>query len=282
LWKVKKARISVYCVLFFPISIFAQFRASLTISQSLARDWKQGETQSFELNHSLNFSKVFRLDTLRLNVAVRWAIGVQYFKAENIGQPYILPTDNELFAEGTLRYPRGWLVDPFVSANARTQITESFIVTAAGKRTTAKFRDPITTTQTFGLAKAFADSLSLNRLALRLGFSYKQIRSEHYTQMTDDPKTPNIKERWKTEVGLEFKSEANVRIVENIHWNGVVELFYNFQKLNQTVFRLNGELQANLTRLFAIVIRTEGSYDIRQRTGLQYKENVRIGLVYGM
>jgi hypothetical protein len=52
--------------------------------------------------------------------------------------------------------------------------------------------------------------------------------------------------------------------------------------LNQTVFRLNGELQANLTRLFAIDIRTEGSYDIRQRTGLQYKENVRIGLVYGM
>jgi len=143
--------------------LFAQFRASLTFSQSLARDWKQGETQSFELNHSLNFSKVFRLDTLRLNVAVRWAIGVQYFKAENIGQPYILPTDNELFAEGTLRYPRGWLVDPFVSANARTQITESFIVTAVGKRTTAKFRDPITTTQTFGLAKAFADSLRRNR-----------------------------------------------------------------------------------------------------------------------
>ena len=100
--------------LFFPLALFSQLKATLTFSQSLARDWKQGETQSFELNHSLNFSKVFRLDTLRLNVAVRWAIGVQYFKAENIGQPYILPTDNELFAEGTLRYPRGWPFAPTI------------------------------------------------------------------------------------------------------------------------------------------------------------------------
>ena len=90
-----------YFFLLLPLPLLSQFRASLTFSQALARDWKQGETQSFELNHSLNFSKVFRLDTLRLNVAVRWAIGVQYFKAENIGQPYILPTDNELFAEGS-------------------------------------------------------------------------------------------------------------------------------------------------------------------------------------
>ena len=272
----------LFFLLFLSFPLLAQFRTSLTLSQSLARDWKQGEVQSFELNHSLNYANTFRFDTLRLAVAVRWAIGVQYYKAENIGQPYILPTDNEVFAEATLRYPRGWLVDPFLSANARTQITESFIVTTAGRRTTAKFRDPVTTSQTFGLARAFADSSNRNRLALRLGFSYKQIRSEFYTQMTDDPKTPNIKERWKTELGVELKSEANIRIVENIQWNGMLELFYNFQKLNQTVFRLNGELQANLTRLFAIVVRTEGCYDIRQRTGLQYKENVRIGLVYSL
>jgi len=268
--------------LFLPLSLFSQFKATLTLSQSLARDWKQGEVQSFELNHSLNYANTFRFDTLRLAVAVRWAIGVQYYNAENIGQPYILPTDNEVFAEATLRYPRGWLVDPFLSANARTQITESFVVSATGKRTTAKFRDPITTAQTFGLARAFADSLNRNRLALRLGFSYKQIRSEFYTQMTDNPKTPNIKERWKTEIGVEFKSDASLKFYENIQWNGSLELFYNFQKLNQTVFRLNGELQANITRLFGIVLRTEACYDIRQRAGLQYKENVRIGVVYSL
>lgn len=272
----------LFLFLFISYSLLAQVRASLTFSQSLVNDWKQGEAQSFELNHSLNFSKMFCVDTLRLGFAVRWAIGAQYFKTDKINKSYILPTDNELFTESTLRYPRGWLVDPFISANIRTQITESFKVSTTGKLRTAKFRDPITTIQSLGLAKVIADSSNRNRLLLRLGFSYKQIRSEFHTQMTDNPKTRNIRERWKTEIGMEFKTEANLRFAEYIQWNGNIDLFYNFQELDQTVFRLNGELQANITRLFAIVLHTEGCYDIRQRTGLQYKENFRIGLVYSI
>jgi hypothetical protein len=37
--------IFIYFFLFLPLPLLAQLKATLTFSQALARDWKQGETQ---------------------------------------------------------------------------------------------------------------------------------------------------------------------------------------------------------------------------------------------
>ncbi len=136
-------------------------------------DWNEGRAVVFELNHGFSFKKDFRIDTLIFTPTFRYAIGVQYTNLTSQGVNYVVPTDNELFAEGLLKYPAGWVVDPFISANFRTQLTESFAVVKGEKRPTAKFWDPVVSMETFGFAHTISDSSKRRILTNRVGVSLK-------------------------------------------------------------------------------------------------------------
>ncbi|MGC8749173.1 MAG: DUF3078 domain-containing protein [Candidatus Kapaibacteriota bacterium] len=259
-----------------PILLTAQSRVGFSFSQSLVDDWKQGKAIVFELNHSFAFKKDFRIDTLIFTPNFRYAIGVQYTNLTAQKLNYIVPTDNEIFAEGLLKYPAGWVVDPFVSANFRTQMTESFTVVKGDRRPTAKFWDPVVSMESFGFAHTLSDSERRRILTNRLGISLKQIRAENYTTMTDDPRTKE-RERWKSEAGVEWKSETTVRIENNVRLSTTNEIFASLKKLKDSTFRNSTELQVSLWKSLGLVLKLDLMYDQRQKTGMQYRQSMRLG-----
>jgi hypothetical protein len=239
-------------------------------------DWNEGRAVVFELNHGFSFKKDFRIDTLIFTPTFRYAIGVQYTNLTSQGVNYVVPTDNELFAEGLLKYPAGWVVDPFISANFRTQLTESFAVVKGEKRPTAKFWDPVVSMETFGFAHTISDSSKRRILTNRVGVSLKQTRAEHYTSMTDDPRTKE-RERWKSEAGLEWKTEATLRIEQNVRLSSTNEVFASLKKIKESTYRNTTELQVSLWKSLGIVVKVELMFDQRQKTGMQYRQSMRVG-----
>jgi hypothetical protein len=257
--------------------LYASARVSFSVAQSLVDDWKQGKAVIFELNQSLAFSHNFKIDTLLFVPTFRYAIGVQYTNLTSQKINYIVPTDNELFGEAMLKYPAGWILDPFFAANFRTQITESFAVVKGSKQPTAKLWDPVVSMQSFGFAHTLSDSSRRRILTNRLGVSLKQTRTQHYTAMSDDPKTKE-RERWKAEAGLEWKLETTLKVANNLTYTATMETFASLKTLQQSTFRMQNELRVAIWKVVGITIRVELQYDQRQKQGIQYRQNLRAGV----
>lgn len=277
----KSILIGVILGVFFITPLVSSARLSFTFSQSLVDDWKQGKALVFELNHSFAFKKEFRIDTLVFIPTFRYAIGVQYTNLTYQQVNYVVPTDNELFGEGMLKYPAGWIVDPFVSANFRTQITESFAIFKGTKQPTAKLWDPVVSMQSFGFAHTLSDSAKRRILTNRIGISLKQTRAGRYTAMTDDPKTKE-RERWKSEAGFEWKLESSLKIANNLTYTAILETFASLKTIRQSTFRLQSELQVSIWKALGITIRLELQYDERQKRGMQFRQQLRAGVNWEM
>ena len=252
----------------------SETRIALSASQSVVKDWMQGEIQAFEINHSLESKYTIKIDTFMLSFLLKYSIGVQHFKNMAKGISYVLPTDNEISGESVLKYPLGWKADPFFSASLRTKITESFLVLNNELKPSVNFWDPVSSIESFG----FSYCINLN-ISSRLGFSLKQIRANHYTQITDDPKTFDIKEKYKTETGIEWKSDCYMKLDSTSSYIGNLEFFGTIKDLTKWSFRWQNEFQINIWKFFGILIKVELSYDEKQMLMLQYKQNLRLGIV---
>ncbi len=142
---------------------------------------------------------------------------------------------------------------------------------------TGNFRDPITTQQSLGLAYTIKDSLI--RSDLRLGISLMQIRAESYTQMSDDPKTFNVKEGYKSKTGIDINNTMNYRLNTVTTLNSKLSLFGDIDNLDIWLVRFENDLNMMIWELFGIIVRMNFVYDHNQMTKLQVQQSFRIGII---
>ncbi len=251
---------------------------TIGISQSATKDWKQGEVSGFEVSSSLNLRTSFHLDSLfLLRLNYRYAMGMQYTSNKDNNTLISMPTDNLIFGESVLVYPVGWKLDPCVSAQFTTQFVESYKYVKGERVRTASIWDPVTSIETFG----FEYSLSgrENFFTSRLGLSLKQIRAEKYTQLTDDRSTAEVKERYKSQTGIQWKSDTKLKITEELTYRGTLGLFGAFEDLTKWTFAMTNQFELKVIKVVGIVVNFNLAYDERQMTALQYNQNLRFGFV---
>ena len=200
-----------------------------------------------------------------------------YKEELKINTKYVIPTDNEIFGEAMIKYPMGWKIDPFVSSSIKTQLTESFIVNKGVTTATAKLWDPVTSMQSIGFTYSYLFNKS--QITSRIGVSLKQIRANRFTQLTDDFKTPLIKEKYKAEMGIEFKTEATLQVNSSIRYFTILEFFGKYNNLDKITGKWQNELQVSLWKSLSLILKIDLAYDENQRAKLQYKENLRLGMV---
>jgi hypothetical protein len=233
---------------FLPLMVYSQTKVALTLTQSAINDWQQGERTAFEITNSLDYKYKYKIDTLNLAISLRYALGIQYLKNENINVAFVIPTDNDIFGELLLSYPLGWKLDPFISTSFRTQLTESFIIIKDSKKRTANLWDPVISAQSFGFSFS-SISPSIN-FAFRPGITLKQTRSNMHYQMTDDLKTKDIIEKYRAESGIEIKSELMIKINDLSTYNTSLELFSTFEKISAFSGRWLNSLQIKIWSFF--------------------------------
>jgi hypothetical protein len=208
---------------------------------------------------------------------LKTALGVQLLKDKNYkGADTWIPTDNELYFDYMLKYPCGWLVDPFYSTTATTQLVESFTLSEGNKSVNSAFWDPITTIESFGFAYSVSDSL-LN-LTSRIGISLKQVRAYLNTRTTDDYKTSDLKERYKYERGISFKNDITLSYASNLSHRCTFELFSSFERFENWTVKFQNEFQVKIWEWLGIIIKADVYYDEIQSPSIQYKQSTRIGV----
>lgn len=263
--------------LFFIIDCYSQTRFSISFSQSNTKDWQQGEKQILESSFLFETKQKLDIFSFQNQITLKTALGVQLLKDKNYkGADTWIPTDNELYFDYMLKYPCGWLVDPFYSTTATTQLVESFTLSEGNKSVNSAFWDPITTLESFGLAYSVSDSL-LN-LTSRIGISLKQVRAYLNTRTTDDYKTSDLKERYKYERGISFKNDITLSYASNLSHRCTFELFSSFERFENWTVKFQNEFQVKIWEWLGIIIKADVYYDEIQSPSIQYKQSTRIGV----
>ena len=281
---MNKAR-AIFIILFLSYPTFANFiqfpnkdiRFSVSASQSATDDWKQGKVQSLTTNSALDYKQVILIDTLKLKFQFKSSIGVKYTNTEKKETETFLPTDNKLFSEGVLTYPVGWKVDPFISASFSTQLTESFRMLKDDKVRTAMLWDPVTSQQSFGFEKSYKGKK--NSIGSNLGISLKPIRSHYYTKTTDDRKTKDIVERWKTQTGVQWKTSGKWQISKSTNYRGMIDMFATYDELDKWTVKNTNEFKITIYKYLAVLIKINLIYDDKQALYWQYNENMSLSIV---
>lgn len=252
-------------------------RYTLTFSLSAINNWQQGKFNSIEANSTFEYNQTIFIDTLKIKTQLKGALGFLYKKDSKTSFETYLPTDNKINSEIILSYPIGWKVDPFFSFCIATHTIESYMYINQVKIITCDFWDPVTLQQNFGFEK----SITMDKYSFcgNLGLSFKQIRTEKNTALSDDRMTTGIIEKYKTESGIRLKSEFNWNLSKTINYRGYLELFGTLDDLNKWTIKNNNSLKISIYKSIAVLLSLDIGYDENQAKYIQYKQNINLGLV---
>jgi len=248
---------------------------TLTFSQSSIYDLQQGEKSNLDIKLSIRSSTTFSTSFLSLRSSIRALLGIQNEKNEAYQESSLRATDNELFSETILTIPLGWQVDPYISANLKTQITESYRQQQQKLIRTSKFWDPVTSQQAMGLTYSMTGKVGF--FSLRSGANFQQIRAEDHTDLTDNLQTPLVKERYKATAGMECVLESTIKldslitmcvragalknILTNDSWNALSE----------------SELSVKVWKAIGVVLNVVANYNEQQTKRVQIRQSLQLG-----
>lgn len=256
--------------------LFSQSSASLTFSQTMSEDWRQGKYSSLEVNINYLLAKSIQIDKFTLDLSQKSALGLKLEKKSSLDKETLFPTDNELAAEGKLTYNAGWPLDPFFLASFQTQLTESFSNYKGNLTPTAKLWDPVTSVESWGMSYKLKNKV--NYLVSRIAFSLKQIRADSYPALTDNFETEQI-EKYKHESGITTGFDAYLMIDSSTTYKSTFELFNTFDRFSRCNVLWRNEIQIKIWKFFGILIKADIIYDETQIARVQYKQSSRLGIV---
>lgn len=266
----------LFILIFFPVSLFCS-DFSLFISQSQIRDWKTGEKTNVEFGFDLDIDEQFLIDSLfvfKLTNDTEYSI---HFSRSNDIELYF-PTKNNIFLEGKLIYPFGWLLDPYIAVSGQTQITEMYKYQGERRVQTAKLWDPVTSIQSSGFTLSVQID-SLNTAIFNLATTLKQIRSSEFTTLSDDKKTKNIKEAYKSEIGLTLSNELKIKLDENnATLKSKVIVFSKYEDLEKWAYQQQIELQTKFLEICVFSLKLGLNYDEDVSKQLSYNQSMQLGV----
>jgi hypothetical protein len=262
---------------FFSENLFCQSIYDFYISQSAIRNQRE-EKVLVEIGVRLNINEQYRYK--KFDFLLQHLVDVAYiYQKINENNETVIPSQVELKGDFMGKYKLGFLVDPFIASAYDTQLIPSFTSIGNNLKMTGKFRDPVTTNQSFGIA--YMAKERQDYLIARVGLSARQIRADKFTQLTDNYSTRNIIENYKEDYGVQFKLDVNLNFDSTSIFRSNLELYSTIAKKTEYTFKLSNEFRTNLiSNVFAIIMRLDFAYDERQTKKLQYNQVFRIGLNY--
>lgn len=250
---------------------------NLSFAQSSSSNWSQpGQDFASVGTAWVSTTNHWTTGPLQIKAVVNTRLGATYLDDSTTTEK-VRVTDNEVFAEGVISYSLGWQVSPYISAGFRTSVTEAFSYGPTSKFRVARLWDPVTSQQALGWTYTYLRSHSV--LSTRLGISLQQVRAKDHTQMSDDPKTPREKEAYKAQSGIEWVSDAVLRLDTNISFNGRLTLMSSFQESEIWMVRSENIIQFRLWKFVGATLAFNIIHDIRQTRRTQFKQSLMLGIV---
>jgi hypothetical protein len=257
------------------IVLISQTQISFSTSQSVGRNFQQGDQIAIGVNFGVNTRQRFEIDTLQIQFDLRANAGYLYTELDTTA--YLLPTQNDIFSEVIFTYPVSEYMNPFISGNLTSTPLVGFIMRGRDMVSTTQFRDPITTTQNTGLSYTHIKGRS--NFTTRFGYTLRQIRASKHTMTTDDRTTPDIIENYRSFQGISYRAEYRTLLDSMVNYRGFFDAFRSTEKNDKWVMRVENEITANILKIFQFSLRSDIWYDVNQSLKLQFNNMLQFGII---
>jgi hypothetical protein len=243
---------------------------NLNFTQNKFDNWSQGGEDSW--SWQLDINAKFENDQEKYN----WSnTGKFSFGQTKIGDADSRKAADEIKLESVYTYKLGEYVNPYASLSGRTQISQGYTYTDTSKISISNFLDPGYFTQSVGVGYKPNETIKT-----RIGAALKETVADKYP-FADDPATARI-EKSRVEFGAESVTDLEYKVSENIVFKSKLEMFSNFESLNQIDANWDNLITAKVSEYINVSFNLNVFYDRDISISRQLKQTLAVGLSYSL
>lgn len=252
-------------------------QSNLSASQQQVDDWREGEKSLLDVKSGVKLRTSAETSWCTIVSSLKASLGVTRDNSLDSIRVWYKATDNDLAGDVRISIPMGFAVDPFVCASFKTQITESQRLVGSSIHRTAKLWDPVISDQSMGFTYRY--SASGGFMSFRSGLNLQQIRASESTVLTDDPRTPLVKELYKASAGMECACDTQYALDSLVSYTGKWLARKNIITAEAWQVALENELRIKVLSYFGIIITANLRYDETVSKRVQFKQTTMFGLM---
>ena len=248
--------------------------SSLNLTQVSFTNWVGGGDNSLAYNAGIDGKSVD--DEVRTN----WTTNYKFsFGQAELSDKGIRKTDDNIDVQSLLTYKLGVYVNPYASIAMKSQFTTGYKYnndSANTKTAVSDLFDPAYLVEAVGLGYQ-----PLKQFKTRLGLALKETFTRDHTIYSDDPKTAAV-EKSKIEGGMEWVSEAEIPVDDNVLFKSKLEVFAPFKTFTVMTMRWDNLVIAKVSKYINVNVGLLAINDpvVSKRT--QIKEGISLGLTYSV
>jgi hypothetical protein len=244
--------------------------SGLTLTQVSYTNWAQGGENAFAWTATLEGKSVN--DEEKTNWATSYKLA---FGQTRLGSQGLRKTDDKIELETILTFKMGTYINPYAGATFKSQFATGYKFDDSGnKDAVSRFMDPGYVTQSAGVGYQ-----PLPEVKTRLGAALRETFTSDFIRYADDPLTPDI-EKVRVEGGLEFVTDVEWKLEDNLLFTSKLEMFSAFKTMDEVVIRLDNSLTAKVNKYVNVILNVQLINERRINPRTQVKETMAIGLSY--
>jgi hypothetical protein len=179
-------------------------------------------------------------------------------------------SDDEIKWETVGTYNSGFAVNPYISFTIQTQMMPGYEYSPV-KTEISRFMDPGYIKESAGAALSLA-----NIVTFRLGAAYRETVAPGFGARYLGDASKKI----DSEFGADAAVDYNTKLLENLLFSSVADLFSGFKAFDATKFKIDNTLTAKITENINVNFNFVIMYDRLLSKGIQMKETLNLGVTY--
>jgi hypothetical protein len=121
--------------------------------------------------------------------------------------------------------------------------------------------------------------MPIPEIKTRVGAALRETFTDKYTKWSDDPATPEI-EKTRVQGGVEWVTEVNTVLDDNIFFKSKLETFAPFNQLDKWVIYNDNIIDAKVSKLISVNLTVTIRYEEFVLPRTQIREGLAIGFSY--
>ncbi len=246
--------------------------AGLTLSQIGFTDWSAGGDNALSWALSLDGKSTDDQEKMNWTNTYKFAFG-----QARISEGGLRKTDDKIDLESILTYKLNQYVNPYAGLTFKSQFAPGYkynTPVAGQDLKVSKFFDPAYLTQSVG-----AGWQPMTEVKTRLGFALRETFSNSHGY-ADDPKTGKT-ETSKVEGGIEFVTDIECKIADNILFTSKLELFSPFKTIDRVDIRCDNKLTMTVNKYITAILAVQ-VLNVNPFPRTQIKEVIAVGFTYNV
>jgi len=248
--------------------------SGLNLTQVSFINWQQGGDNSLAFAFGIIGSSINDQRT------TNWATNYKFAYGEaELSDKGVRKTDDYIDIQTVFTYKLEQYINPYGSISFKSQFGPGYKYNndSANTRTAVSaFMDPGYLVEAVGLGFQ-----PIKQLKTRVGLALKETFTNQYNIYSDDPATPAV-EKTKVEGGVEWVTEAEIQLDDNILYKSKLEVFAPFKTFTVMTARWDNSIVAKVSKYINVNFGFLAIQDPVVTLRTQIKEGLALGLTYSV